>query len=100
QFQTELLLQSAHDADHQALLRQLNFRSVIIVPLQVREQTYGALTLVWSTSEQSYTEADLHFAEEVARRAALAMENARLYREAREAESQLKQLNAVLEQRV
>jgi signal transduction histidine kinase len=71
-----------------------------MVPLQVRGQTFGALTLVWSTPQHRYTEADLQFAEEVARRAALAVDNARLYRQAREAETQLKQLNATLEHQV
>jgi PAS domain S-box-containing protein len=96
----ERLLQSAQDEEYKALLRQIGFHSVIIVPLPVRGQILGALTLVRATPDHRYTEADLQLAEEVARRAALAVDNARLYREAREAESQLKQLNATLERQV
>ncbi|MCP3099059.1 GAF domain-containing protein [Myxococcus sp. K15C18031901] len=53
------------------------------VPLQVRGQTLGALTFV--TSKRDYDAQDLGLAQELARRSALAIDNARLYREARQA---------------
>ncbi|MCX6046612.1 MAG: PAS domain S-box protein [Chloroflexi bacterium] len=96
----ELILRSEPDDDELEIIRQVGFRSMIIVPLQARGQVLGGLTLVWSDSDRHYTEADLRFAIEVARRAALAVDNARLYQEIRHAESQLRQLNETLEQRV
>jgi PAS domain S-box-containing protein len=58
-------------------------RAWLCVPLQVRGQTLGALTFV--TSRRPYDGRDLELAQELARRAALAIDNARLYREARQA---------------
>ncbi|WP_223757097.1 GAF domain-containing protein [Myxococcus sp. RHSTA-1-4] len=55
----------------------------LCVPLEVRGQTLGALTFV--TSRRPYDVQDLALAQELARRAALAIDNARLYREARQA---------------
>ncbi|RIK38083.1 MAG: hypothetical protein DCC55_22215 [Chloroflexi bacterium] len=96
----ELLRKAARDEKHLAVLRQIGYHSALLVPLQVRGQTFGVLTLVWTDTNQRYGEADLHFAEEVAQRAAMAVDNARLYREAQEAEAQLRAFNVVLEQRV
>ncbi|WP_164011539.1 GAF domain-containing protein [Pyxidicoccus trucidator] len=55
----------------------------LCVPLQVRGQPFGAMTFV--TSRRTYDVQDLALALELARRAALALDNARLYREARQA---------------
>ncbi|MCE7985027.1 MAG: PAS domain S-box protein [Caldilinea sp. CFX5] len=96
----EMLVQAAQDETHLALLRQIGLQSLIIVPLQARGQTLGALSLGWATSGRCYGEADLRFAEEVTQRAALTIDNARLYREARTAEAQLRAMNEQLEQRV
>ncbi len=62
---------------------ELAARSYLCVPLLVRGQTIGALSFV--SSRHSYDVQDLALAQELARRAALAMDNARLYREARDA---------------
>lgn len=96
----ELILRSEPDDEELAIIRQVGFKSVIIVPLQARGQVLGGLTLVWADSDRHYTQSDLHFAEEVAHRAALAVDNVRLYQEARQAEAQLRQLNETLELRV
>ncbi len=96
----EMILRSEPADDELAIIRQVGFKSVIIAPLQARGQVLGGLTLVWSDSDRHYTAADLRFSIEVARRAALAMDNALLYQEVRQAESQLRQLNETLEQRV
>jgi PAS domain S-box-containing protein len=64
-----------------ALLGELALRSAMIVPLTVRGRTLGAITFVISGSGRRYTEEDLTLAESLADRAALAIENARLYRE-------------------
>jgi signal transduction histidine kinase len=70
------------------------------VPLQARGQTFGSITLARATWWQAYDESDLHFAEELAQRIALAVDNAGLYASALSAETQLRQLNETLEERV
>ena len=62
-----------------ALMRRLAFRSMITVPLVIRHETLGALTLFFGSSGRRHTDADLELAEELARRSATAVENARLY---------------------
>ena len=76
----ELLSAGAVDEEHLHILRQLGLRSAIVVPLRAKDQVLGALTLVSAESGRRYTEADLALAMELARRAALAVENARLHR--------------------
>jgi PAS domain S-box-containing protein len=66
-------------------LRTLGIRSYICVPLVARGRVLGCLTLLQSGSNRHYSEADLRMAEELAHRAALSVDNARLYREAQEA---------------
>jgi PAS domain S-box-containing protein len=65
----------------QALL-DLELRATMIVPLAVRDRTVGALTFVAAESRRTYSDADLAFAQELAARAAVAVENAQLYRSA------------------
>jgi GAF domain-containing protein len=79
----EMLGAVARDEDHLGLLREIGFTSVIIVPMVARGRTLGAVTLVSAESGRRYGEVDLELAEELARRAALAVDNARLYEEAR-----------------
>jgi signal transduction histidine kinase len=57
----------------------------MVVPLLVRDRALGAMTFVFAESGRTYTEGDLAFAEDLARRCAIAVENARLYRSEREA---------------
>ena len=82
----EALVAAAADAEQLAVLRQLGYRSTMIVPLVARGQTLGAMTFVTAASGRRYDRDDLAVAEELARRAALAVDNSRLYREAREAD--------------
>jgi PAS domain S-box-containing protein len=63
------------------ILRQLEIRSIMIVPLIARGQTLGAMQFVWAESGRSYDEEDLRLAQDVAGRAALALDNARLFGE-------------------
>jgi PAS domain S-box-containing protein len=81
----EMLVAAGLDDEQMALVRRIGFSSVMIVPLRVQERTIGAMTFVSAESGRHYTLADLAFAEEVANRAALAVENARLYTEAQRA---------------
>ncbi len=77
----ELLVAAAVDDEHLRLLREVGMRAVLIVPMKARSRTIGALTMVSAESGRTFDRADLDFAEQIAERAALAVENARLYRE-------------------
>ncbi len=81
----EDLSAAAVDEEHEALLRELAPRSLMIVPLQARERVLGAITLYAAGSDRRFSESDLAFAAELASRAALAVDNARLYRAAQRA---------------
>jgi PAS domain S-box-containing protein len=70
------------DAAHLQLLRSVGATSIIIVPLVARRHTLGAMTCLITESGRRYGPADLSLAEELARRAALAVDNTRLYGEA------------------
>jgi signal transduction histidine kinase len=72
----------AEDEDHENLLRELDTQSAMEVPLTIRGRTIGVITLV---SARAYEWRDLALAEELARRVAIAIENARLYRETQDA---------------
>jgi PAS domain S-box-containing protein len=74
----------AIDDVHLGLLRELGVVSYMCVPLQARGRTLGAFTLISSESARIYGGEDLLFAQELARRAAAAIDNARLFREAEE----------------
>jgi PAS domain S-box-containing protein len=80
-----LLVEAARDAEHLQLLREVGFTSVMMVPLVVRGRTLGAISFIAAESGRRYALADLVLAEELAHRAALAVENARLYRQAQQA---------------
>jgi PAS domain S-box-containing protein len=67
------------------LVRQIAPRSGIILPLVARGRILGTITLILAESGRIYESADVSFAEELARRAALAIDNARLYGEVRAA---------------
>lgn len=75
----------ARNAEHLRLLRAAGLRSSIVVPLRARERTLGTLTFVTTEEGRRYGADDLALAEELARRAALAVDNARLYQEAQDA---------------
>jgi PAS domain S-box-containing protein len=76
-----LVEEAARDAEHREILRRLGLKSYVIVPLIARGRTLGAISLVSAESGQRYGPAELKLAEELARRAALAVDNARLYRD-------------------
>jgi serine phosphatase RsbU (regulator of sigma subunit) len=75
-----LVEEAARDAEHHEILQRLGLKSYMIVPLVARGRTLGAISLVSAESGQEYGPAELELAEELARRAALAVDNARLYR--------------------
>lgn len=75
----ELLEAAAHDAEHLAIIKSLGLHSFIIVPLTAKDRVLGTLTLVNAESARCYEPKDLPFAEEFARLAAIAVDNARLF---------------------
>src|SRR5581483_9628922 len=80
---TDSMIEAAVIDDlHRDLLHQLELRSYMCVPLPGRDHALGAITFVSSEPGRAYSISDLRLAEELARRAAAAIENARLYREA------------------
>jgi PAS domain S-box-containing protein len=81
----ELLVASAVDEEHLRIARELHLRSAMVVPLVAHSRTLGAISLVFAESGKHYDADDLAFAEELARRCATAVENARLFASEQEA---------------
>ncbi len=81
QITEEMLEGAAIDDEHLRLLRSVGMRSVLLVPLAVQGRVIGALTLVSAESGRGFDQGDLEFAGQIAERAALAVEHARLYTE-------------------
>ena len=75
----------ARDAEQLRILRELGSKAYIVVPIVWRDQVLGTILLVTAESNRRYSEDDLRIAEDLAGRAATAIENARLYAEAQEA---------------
>jgi len=92
----KLPLAEALSAEDDAGLRALGAVSYMIVPLRARGHTLAALTLVSSESGRRFTSSDLGVAEEVCARAALAIDNSRLYVEARSATRAREQILGVV----
>jgi signal transduction histidine kinase len=90
----EMLAASTPDPERLALLRRFGFSACIIVPLVARDKTLGALTLIMSESGRAYEQADLDLALELAQRAALAIDHARLFRAAEAARAEAEKANA------
>ena len=70
----------AQDEDHARVLGELGFKSAIVVPLRARGRILGAVGLaIGSDTDRRYAPEDLTYAEDLARRAALALDNSRLF---------------------
>jgi PAS domain S-box-containing protein len=91
-----LLVETVKDGELLRILRELGLRSYIGVPLEVRGRVLGALTFIASESGRRYDAADLAAAQDLAHRAAVAIENARLYQELREADRRKDEFLAML----
>jgi signal transduction histidine kinase len=79
------LVSAAHDEEHLALLRRLGIRSYVIVPMVARGNVLGAMTFITAEHDRRFGDIDVVMAEDLARRAAMAVDNARLHAEAVEA---------------
>jgi anti-sigma regulatory factor (Ser/Thr protein kinase)/GAF domain-containing protein len=75
----EMLEQDARDAEHLQMLREVGMRSVIAVVMATGERAYGILTLIMAESRRAFDASDQAFAEDVARRAAVALDTARRF---------------------
>jgi PAS domain S-box-containing protein len=84
----------AQDPEQLRLLREVGFRSSMIVPLRVRGTVIGDIALATAESGRRYDETDLRTAQELADRCALALDNARLYAASRHSRDELE---AILE---
>lgn len=89
-----LLENAAYDDEHLRLLRLLQFRSAIVVPLRGRTRILGAMTFVYAESGRRYNHDDLAFAQSFADRAAMAIENAIALRQIEEARIEERRLRA------
>jgi signal transduction histidine kinase len=81
----DLILAGAKDPEHLRLIDALQLGSYVGVPLRVRGKTIGAFTMVMAESGRRYNERDLELAQQLADRAALAIDNSRLFREVEQA---------------
>jgi PAS domain S-box-containing protein len=73
------LRDASRDQEHLGLLRQLGLRSLMIVPMRVPARTIGVMTLATGDSRRRLTVEDVALGEQLARRAAVAVDNARLH---------------------
>ncbi len=78
----ELLAQGAQSKEHLDSLINLGLKSYMCVPLTIRNQTIGAITFLAGETNRRFGEEEFKLAQELARRASLAIDNARLYQEA------------------
>jgi signal transduction histidine kinase len=81
----EFVRSHCEDDEHMRLIRELGTRTALAVPLVARGQTLGVISMASAAEGRRYGRTELGLAQEVAHRAALAMDNARLYRETQQA---------------
>ncbi|MCF2151588.1 PAS domain S-box protein [Desmonostoc muscorum LEGE 12446] len=79
------LLVMAQDEEHLQLLQSLGIHSLMVIPVRSRGQLFGAISFFTAESGRHYQQVDLALAEDIARRAATAIDNARLYQETQQA---------------
>lgn len=77
----EVVDKVSQNADHLQLMRDAGYNSAAVVPLVARGRTLGALSFLHAQKDMRYDSGDLEFLAELGERAALALDNARLYRE-------------------
>ncbi|MFP5390051.1 MAG: ATP-binding protein [Gammaproteobacteria bacterium] len=92
----EMVARAARDDEHAAILRQLGLRSYIGVPLAVRGRNLGVITFIVAEGERRYGPDDVALAEDIGRRAAVAIDNAKLYRALQKADQRKDEFLAML----
>ena len=93
QISDEFLRRNIKEKELLVIFKELGIKSIMIVPLKVRGRVLGAITLCTAESDVQYDEDDLRFAEDIALRAAMAIDNASLFR-------QIGELNKNLEETI
>ena len=93
----DMISDIAKDPQHLRLLRSLGLRSFMVVPLRGRDAILGALTFVTAESGRQFDADDLEVAEDLASRAALAIDNARLFADGKEGRRLLEEQATELE---
>ncbi|AFZ23065.1 PAS domain S-box [Cylindrospermum stagnale PCC 7417] len=91
----ELVVQAARDPEHLEILRQVGFKSVMTVPLRTQARILGVISFVSAESGRLYDGSNLQLAEELARRASLAIDNAQLYQLAQRDRAKAESANRV-----
>jgi signal transduction histidine kinase len=92
----ELLAHRARDEDHLRLIRSLGLKLFICVPLTISGNTLGVLTFATAESGRRYTDMDLALAMDLAHRAAVAIDNVKLYQALRETDRRKDEFLATL----
>jgi PAS domain S-box-containing protein len=87
----EMLVQAARDEEHLRLMRELGLRSALSCPLKVHDRVLGVVTWVAGESGRRFTVDDLAFGEDLAHRAAVAIDNAQLHSQVRDVALRLQQ---------
>jgi GAF domain-containing protein len=80
----EMIDAVVRDAEHREAIRRLNIRSALSVPLKVGDRVLGVITWVAGDGGRRFGRDDVAFGEDLARRAAVAIENSRLHTDLRE----------------
>lgn len=75
----EMLEASLEDKDQLEVIRKMNLRSSILVPMKVGSEIIGTINFISTIEGREYNEADLNFAKDFGTRIALALQNARLH---------------------
>ncbi|MBA3541864.1 MAG: GAF domain-containing protein [Deltaproteobacteria bacterium] len=92
----DLLVELAHSPDQLTALRELGLVSMLAVPLVARNRTLGVIALVMAESSRHYQTADVELAMELGRRAGVALDNTRHYRESQDAVRLREQILAIV----
>src|SRR5215207_1731117 len=100
EMEDEDLRRYASSSDHLELMLRLRYRSAIVVPLSARGRTLGVLSMLRFADDAPYDEQDFAATRDIARRLALAIDNARLFNDLRRAESQLEAILTSLSEAV
>ncbi|MBD2108620.1 GAF domain-containing protein [Nodosilinea sp. FACHB-13] len=82
----EQMVATVTNPEYLEILRGAGLRSFVVAPLQARGRVLGSISFVFAESERHYDPSDLALAEDLGRRAAIAIDNARLYQAAQQAQ--------------
>jgi signal transduction histidine kinase len=94
----EALAGTTHDNEHLRLIRELGISAYVIAPMVVRGRMLGAMTFVTAEEGRRFGDIDVTLAEDLATRAALAMDNARLHTDALQSRNEADQARARAEE--